>query len=203
VSSIESRNPEEMRDEAEAKTEEDVERESMVEEKAETEMKTEESTEAKEIVEEQQQDEETENLVKRLKGDWKVSVTRSKPDGSVSNGKGKIRTSDLISRKGIRGTLELNVDGGERYSEDNLWAVDPSTRKVHNYSIKSDGSVHDHVGEWKDDSSLDLHWEGTYQDRPVMEDYEYRWVSPKEIRVHKVDRSEGEEVFVSDYVLRR
>jgi hypothetical protein len=155
------------------------------------------------MIEERREDEEIENLVRRLKGDWKVTVTVNKPDGSISTGKGKVRTADLSSRRGIRGTMELNVDGGRRYSEDNLWAIDPNTRKVHNYSIKSDGSVHDHVGQWKDDSNLELHWEGTYHDRPVMEDYEYNWVSPKEIRVHKIDRSEGEEVFVSDYVLRR
>jgi hypothetical protein len=159
--------------------------------------------EKNELIEEGRQDDEIENLVRRLKGDWKVNVTVRKPDGSTSNGKGKIRTADLLSCKGIRGTMELKVDGGKRYSEDNIWAFDPNTRKAHNYSVKSDGSVHDHVGQWKDDSSLELHWEGTYQNRPVMEDYEYRWVSPKEIRVHKIDSLEGEQVFVSDYVLRR
>jgi hypothetical protein len=185
--------------EEEIKTEERAENEAVVEERKETEMEA----ERKELIEERRQGEEIENLVRRLKGDWKVNVTVTKPDGSTSNGKGKIRTADLVSRKGIRGTLELNVDGGKRYFEDNLWAVDPITRKVHNYSVKSDGSVHDHVGAWRDANSLELHWEGTYQDRPLMEDYEYKWVSPKEIRVHKVDIAEGEQVFVSDYVLRR
>lgn len=185
--------------EEEMKTEERAENEAVVEERKEMEMEA----ERKEVIEERRQDEEIENLVRRLKGDWKVNVTVTKPDGSTSNGKGKVRTADLVSRKGIRGTLELNVDGGERYFEDNLWAVDPITRKVHNYSVKSDGSVHDHVGAWRDDDSLELHWEGTYQDRPLMEYYEYKWVSPKEIRVHRVDTAEGEQVFVSDYVLRR
>jgi hypothetical protein len=138
-----------------------------------------------------------------LKGNWKVNLTVSKPDGSTANGKGKAKAEDLPLRKGIRSSMDLNIEDRGRYFEDTLWGYDPNTKKVHSYSIKSDGSVHDHIGAWKDESNLELHWEGTYQERPVTEDYEYRWVSPKEIRVHKIDRSEGEEVFVSDYVLRR
>jgi hypothetical protein len=173
------------------------------EEQAGQEIRTEEESKREIMSEERSQAEELENLVRRLKGNWKVNVTVSKSDGTTSNGKGKARAADLPERRGIRSSMKLNVDGGQRYFEENLWGFDPYTRKVHSYAVKSDGSVHDHVGEWNGDDSLELHWEGIYEGKPATEDFEYKFVSPKEIRVRKVDKSEGQEVFVSEYVLRR
>lgn len=182
---------------------EEAERETRTEERAEEEIKTEKQAEKEIRTEERAENEELENLVRRLKGDWKVKVTVNKSDGSTSSGKGKAKAVDLQSCKGIRSSMNLDVDGGQRYFEETLWGFDPYTRKVHSYAIKSDGSVHDHVGEWKDGDNLELHWEGIYEGKPAAEDFEYKFISPKEIHVHKVDKSEGQEVFVSEYVLRR
>jgi len=105
--------------------------------------------------------------------------------------------------RGIRTEMRLDAEGMGAYHEDDLWGYDQWEKKIHFYSVTSTGAVHDRSGKWKDDKTLELHWEGLYEGKPTTEDVVLRWAADSEIRVHEVDASEGQPGPVFDYVLKK
>ena len=142
-------------------------------------------------------------LLSRLVGDWTVDLAAKMPDGSSLRGKGTVRATELSLDRGIRTEIRLDAEGMGAYHEDDLWGFDQWEKKIHFYSITSTGAVHDHSGTWKDDETLELHWQGVYEGKPATEDAAMKWVSDSEIRVHEVDTSEGQPGAVFDYVLKK
>jgi len=141
-------------------------------------------------------------LLGRLVGDWTVDLTAKMPNGTLLRGKGTVRASELTMDRGIRTEMRLDAEGMGAYHEDDLWGYDQWEKKIHFYSVTSTGAVHDHSGKWKDDKTLELHWEGLYEGKPTTEDVVLRWAADGEIRVHEVDTSEGQPGPVFDYVLK-
>ena len=142
-------------------------------------------------------------LLSRLVGDWTVDLAAKMPDGTSLRGKGTVRATELSLDRGIRTEIRLDAEGMGAYHEDDLWGFDQWEKKIHFYSITSTGAVHDHSGTWKDDKTLELHWEGLYEGKPATEDVTMKWVSDSEIRVHEVDTSEGQPGPVFDYILKK
>jgi len=142
-------------------------------------------------------------LLGKLVGDWTVDFSGKMPDGSSLEGKGTARAIDLSMDRGVRTELRLDAPGMGAYHEDDLWSFDQWEKKMHLYSITSTGAVHDHSGRWKDDNTLELHWEGLYEDKPSTEDVVFTWVGENEIRAHEVDTSEGKPGPVFDYVMKK
>jgi len=142
-------------------------------------------------------------LLGRLVGDWTVYLNAKMPDGTALQGKGTVRASELSMDRGIRTELRLDAPGMGVYHEDDLWGFDQWEKKIHLYSITSTGAVHDHSGTWKDENTLELHWEGLYEGKPATEDVVFTWVADNEIRVHEVDTSEGQPGPVFDYVIKK
>ena len=142
-------------------------------------------------------------LLGRLVGDWSVDLTAKMPDGSLLHGKGTVRASELSMERGIRTELRLDAEGLGAYHEDDLWGYDQWEKKIHFYSITSTGAVHDHSGTWKNDNTLELHWQGLYEGKQATEDVVLTWARDNEIRVHEVDTSEGKPGPVFDYTLKK
>jgi len=142
-------------------------------------------------------------LLGRLVGDWTVDLTAKMPDGTSLQGKGTVRATELSMDRGIRTEMRLDAEGMGAYHEDDLWGYDQWERKIHSYSITSTRAVHDHSGAWKDDKTLELHWEGLYEGKPATEDVVLTWAGDNEIRVHEVDTSQGQPGPVFDYVLKK
>jgi len=142
-------------------------------------------------------------LLGRLVGDWTVDLTARMPDGTSMHGKGAVRATELSMDRGIRTEMRLDAEGLGAYHEDDLWGYDQWERKIHLYSITSTGAVHDHSGAWKDDKTLELHWQGLYEGKPATEDIVLTWTGENEIRVHEVDTSQGNLGPVFDYVLKK
>lgn len=125
------------------------------------------------------------------------------PDGTSLKGKGTVRATELSMDRGIRSELQAGVPGMGAYHEDDLWGFDQWQEKIHFYSVTSTGAVHDHSGTWKDDKTLELHWEGLYEGKPATEDIVLTLVADNEIRVHEIDTSEGQPGPVFDYILKK
>jgi len=142
-------------------------------------------------------------LLRRLVGDWTVDLTAKMPDGTSLKGKGTVRATELSMDRGIRSELQAGVPGMGAYHEDDLWGFDQWQEKIHFYSVTSTGAVHDHSGTWKDDKTLELHWEGLYEGKPATEDIVLTLVADNEIRVHEIDTSEGQPGPVFDYILKK
>jgi hypothetical protein len=63
----------------------------------------------------------------------------------------------------------MTIEGYDDYVEHDLWSFDHSMGKVHLFSVTSQGAVHDHVGNWKDDKILELKWNGIYEGTETTE----------------------------------
>jgi len=63
-------------------------------------------------------------------------------------------TAVEVENSGINSEIDTHIEGYEDYYENDLWSIDPTTGKVHLYSMTSEGEAHDHVGEWKDEKPL-------------------------------------------------
>jgi len=142
-------------------------------------------------------------LLGRLVGDWTVDLTAKMPDGTSLQGKGTVRATELSMDRGIRTEMRLDAEGMGAYHEDDLWGYDQWEKKIHLYSVTSTGAVHDHSGAWKDDKTLELHWQGLYEGEPATEDVVLTWAGDNEIRVHEVDTSQGQPGPVFDYILKK
>ncbi len=151
----------------------------------------------------QVQPKELERLAEKFVGKWKIDLTIKMPDGSTLKGKGTAECKQLSLGRGVYSAVRLNVEGMGQYDEDDLWGFDQWTKKMHFYAIASSGALHDHVGMWKDESTLEFHWEGIYEGKPAAEDVVFRWVSDKELHVHEVDTSDGQPSMTMDYVCRK
>lgn len=142
-------------------------------------------------------------LLQKLIGDWTVDLTAKMPDGTSLQGKGTVKASGLSMDRGVYTEMRLDVPGMGPYHEDDLWGFDQWENKMHLYSITSTGAAHDHSGRWKDEKTLEFHWEGLYEGKPATEDTSLTWVSGREIHVHEVDTSEGQTGPVFDYIVKK
>ena len=62
---------------------------------------------------------------------------------------------------------------------------------------------HDHVGEWKDDKTLEFNWKGRYEKEDLEEKITVNWVSKDQIEVKETDYSKGKIKLSANYVLKR
>ncbi len=60
-----------------------------------------------------------------------------------------------------------------------LWSFDQLTGKVHLFGITSEGEAHDHIGNWKDEKTLELKWRGTFEDQELEEHITAKWVTKR------------------------
>ncbi len=124
--------------------------------------------------------------IKRIIGDWDAAVTITLPDGTRVEGTGTWTAREISMGKGIHTLMKLNA-GGRAMEENDLWGYDRGGRKVHLLSITSDGTVHDHSGNLRDDNILFLRWEGIVDGRPASEEITIEWLSASEIKVLSID----------------
>src|SRR5512133_3172704 len=108
-----------------------------------------------------------EELLKQLIGEWSVGIAMKTSEDKVVAGCGEMTAVEIQS--GINSEINCHIEGYEDYYENDLWSFDSATGEVHLFSITSEGDNHDHVGRWKDDSTLELCWRGTYEDQELEE----------------------------------
>jgi hypothetical protein len=142
-------------------------------------------------------------LLKRLVGEWAVGIAMKTSDDKVFSGCGTMTAKEVASGFGVNTEFDMHIEGYADYLEHDLWSFDRWTGKVHLFSVTSSGAVHDHVGAWKDDETLALHWSGIYEDTQTVEDITLSWQSNDEIRIIETDSSEGKTSMTTEYVLKR
>jgi hypothetical protein len=76
-------------------------------------------------------------------------------------------------------------------------------REVHLFSMTSEGEIHDHVGTWLDDSTLELEWHGTFEDQEQQELIHAKWVSRDQIELRETNYSQGKKLLETEYVFKR
>jgi hypothetical protein len=148
----------------------------------------------------QQQSKELE-LLKQLIGEWSVGIAMKTSEDKVVAGCGEMSAVEIES--GINSEVNTHIEGYEDYYENDLWSFDPATGQVHLFSVTSDGEFHDHVGKWKDDSTLELNWRGTFEDQEQEEHILAKWVTKDQIELRETNYSQGKPLLQTDYVFKR
>ena len=97
----------------------------------------------------------------------------------------------------------MHIEGYDDYLENDLWSFDQASGKMHLFSITSEGDAHDHIGDWKDDQTLELKWKGSYEKEDLEENIVLKWVSKDQIEIKETFSSKGKTKLVVDYVFKR
>ena len=140
-------------------------------------------------------------LLKQLIGEWQVGIAMKTQDGKVASGCGEMTAVEITS--GINSEINMHIEGYNDYYENDLWTFDQATGKIHLYSITSEGKTHDHSGKWKDDSTLELNWKGTYEDQEQEEQITAKWLTKDQIEIKEINYTKGKTLLTTDYVFKR
>jgi len=149
----------------------------------------------------QQQTKELE-LLKQLIGEWSVGIAMKTSDGKVVSGCGDM-TALEVAELGINSEIETHMEGYEDYYENDLWSFDRASGKVHLFGITSEGDARDHVGTWKDERILELHWRGTFEDQELEELVLVKWLSADQFELVEIASSFGKINLTTNYVFKR
>jgi hypothetical protein len=142
-----------------------------------------------------------EELLKQLIGEWSVGIAMKISEDKIVAGCGEMTAVEIQS--GINSEINSHIEGYEDFYENDLWSFDSATGEVHLFSITSEGDNHDHVGRWKDDSTLELYWRGTYEDQDQEEHIVAKWVTKDQFELKETNYSQGKPLLETDYVFKR
>ena len=148
----------------------------------------------------QQQSKELE-LLKRLIGDWSVGIAMKTPGGKIVFGCGEMTAAEIES--GINSEINTQIESYEDYYENGIWSFDETKGQVHLFSVTSDGEFRDHVGKWKDDTTLELNWRGKFEDQEQEEHIIARWVTKEQIELKETHYSHAKPLLTIDYVFKK
>ena len=141
-------------------------------------------------------------LLKQLIGEWNVGISMKTGDGKIVSGCGEMAAVE-IRDVGFNSEIDACIEGYDDYYENDFWTFDQSTGKVHLFSITSEGDVHDHVGNWKDNSLLELNWRGTFEDQEIEEKIEAKWLTKDQIEVKEIHYVLGKPTLTVNYIFKR
>ena len=149
----------------------------------------------------QQQTKERE-LLKQLVGEWTVGIAMKTDNDKVVSGCGDM-TAVEIFELGVNSEINTHIEGYEDYYENDLWSFDRASGKVHLFGITSEGEAHDHVGTWKDERTLELHWRGNFEDQELEEWITVRWLSKDQFELVETAATLGKVNLTTNYVFKR
>jgi len=140
-------------------------------------------------------------LLKQLIGDWSVGIALKTTEDRIVAGCGEMNAVEIES--GINSEINTRIEGYEDYYENDIWSFDETKGQVHLFSVTSEGEFHDHVGNWKDDTTLELKWRGTFEDQEQEERILARWLTKDHIELRETNYSFGKPLLITDYVFKR
>jgi hypothetical protein len=141
-------------------------------------------------------------LLKQLIGEWSVGIAMKVGEEKIVSGCGEM-TALEIRDVGVNSEIDAHIEGYDDYYENDLWSFDHSTGKVHLFSVTSEGDVRDHVGNWKDNEILELHWRGTYEDQELEENIKAKWLTKDQIELQEIHFNLGKATLTVNYVFKR
>jgi hypothetical protein len=129
--------------------------------------------------------------LERFIGDWTFDGTLT-IEGNALPMTGEWSFTGVAGGWGVRGAMTSEVEGLGSYEEDDLVGFDQETGKVHIYSVTNSAAVHDHVGEWSDENTLQAEYDGLQGGKPYHEAIRVRFTASDVIEMESQDYVEGE-----------
>jgi hypothetical protein len=142
-------------------------------------------------------------LLEQLIGEWAVGIAMKTSNGKILSGCGTMSAKEMPSQLGVTSEMDIHIEGLDDYFESDLWSFDKASGKMHLFSVTSQGESHDHVGEWKDDKTLEFIWKGCYEKEDLEEKTIIVLVSKDQIDVKETDYSKGKIKLSLNYVFKR
>ena len=93
---------------------------------------------------------------------------------------------------GVRGAMRCEVEGLGSYEEDDLAGFDKETGKFHVYSITNSAAVHDHVGGWTDENTIEIAYEGLQDGKAYREIGVVRFMPDGAMHLESTDYVDGQ-----------
>lgn len=87
--------------------------------------------------------------------------------------------------------------------EGDLIGFDKETGTFHIYSITNSAAVHDHVGGWTDERTLEVAYEGLQDGKPYRETAIVRVMPDDALHLESVDYIDGELASITAVTLRK
>lgn len=149
----------------------------------------------------QQQQAKAETLLKQLVGEWQVGIAmKTTPDKAVA-GCGEMTANETDA--GINSEINTQIEGYEDYYENDLWSYDPVKDQTHLFVFNSDGEHLDYIGNWIDETTLELEWHGTFEDQEQQKRIRAKWVTKDQFEVLETNYQLGKRILETNYIFKR
>jgi hypothetical protein len=107
-----------------------------------------------------------------------------------------------IGELGINSEIETHIEGYKDNYENDMWSFDSVSGKVHLFGITCEGDARGHVGTWKDERTLALHWRGTFEDQELEELIIVKWLSKDHFELVEPTSSVGKTNLTTKYIFK-
>ncbi len=103
-----------------------------------------------------------------FEGKWtgNYSVTM---EGNTLNSNASYTWSKISDGWGMLIDESIEMPGMQTYLGHNIIGYDMEQKKYHLYTVSNYAQVHDHIGNWKDDKTMYLEYNGTLDGKPFTE----------------------------------
>jgi hypothetical protein len=149
----------------------------------------------------QQQQAKGEELLKQLVGEWQVGIAMKTTRDKAVAGCGEMTAVETDA--GINSEINTNIEGYEDYYENDLWSYDPVKGQTHLFMFNSEGERIDYVGNWIDQTTLELEWHGTFEDQEQQKIIRAKWVTKDQFEVHETNYQLGKPILETNYIFKR
>ena len=104
---------------------------------------------------------------------------------------------------GVLAILKMNIEGLGEYEEVDLVGFDPGSGLFHIFSVTNTAATHDHKGNWLDDKTLKVTYEGLQEGKKQKEEITIKFDHPNEWSIHEIDTINGKITSTMDVKLRK
>ncbi len=74
---------------------------------------------------------------------------------------------------------------------------------AHIFSLTNTWATHDHKGDWKDENTLSVEYDGLQEGKKLREEISVKLAGPKQFSIHEIDRLDGRVIMTMDVTLDR
>jgi hypothetical protein len=100
--------------------------------------------------------------------------------------------SKIVDGWGMFIDEKIEMPGMPVYLGHNILGYDIGEKKYHLYTISNYAQVHDHIGNWKDDKTMYLEYNGIVDGKPYKEELYMTLNSPNECTFDLTEYTDGE-----------
>jgi predicted membrane-bound dolichyl-phosphate-mannose-protein mannosyltransferase len=69
--------------------------------------------------------------------------------------------------------------------------------------FNSEGERIDYVGNWIDETTLELEWHGTFEDQEQQKRIRTKWVTKDQFELHEINYYLGRPILETNYIFKR